>query len=95
MSSPGRCLETGRRSDTGRRCKKCGQGINPGRLLALPGAVTCVGCSDTGRWYVRNVISGKTTYCETEVIKDANAAESIRKMDKRTGWGSNLYKSRG
>jgi len=32
---------------------------------------------------------------ETEIIKDASAAESIRKMDQRTGWGSNLYKARG
>jgi len=82
-------------SSSGRCCRKCGRQINPGRLQALPGAVCCVGCSDTGRWYVRNVISGKTTYCETEVIKDASAAESIRKMDQRTGWGSNLYKARG
>ena len=77
------------------KCSKCSGEINPLRLKALPSATTCVECSDTSRWYVRNVISGKTTYCETEVIKDAAAAENIRKMDQRTGWGSNLYKARG
>ena len=74
------------------RCVKCQNEINPLRLKALPETKTCVNCSSTSRWYVRNVISGKTTYCETEVIKDASAAESIRKMDVRTGWGSNLKK---
>ena len=77
------------------KCSKCSNDINPLRIKALPGTSTCVSCSDTSRWYVRNVISGKTTYCETEIIKDASAAESIRKMDQRTGWGSNLYKARG
>tara|TARA_B100002019_G_scaffold169096_1_gene146197 strand:+ start:1547 stop:1783 length:237 start_codon:yes stop_codon:yes gene_type:complete len=77
------------------KCSKCSDEINPLRIKALPGTTTCVRCSDTSRWYVRNVISGKTTYCETEIIKDASAAESIRKMDQRTGWGSNLYKARG
>jgi hypothetical protein len=74
------------------KCIKCQNEINPLRLKALPETKTCVNCSTTSRWYVRNVISGKTTYCETEVIKDAASAESIRKMDVRTGWGSNLKK---
>lgn len=73
-------------------CIKCQNKINPLRLKALPGTSTCVSCSTTSRWYVRNIISGKTTYCETEVIKDQALAESISTMDKRTGWGSNLYK---
>ena len=78
-----------------RKCVKCTKEINPLRVKALPDTKVCVKCSDTSKWYVRNVISGKTTYCETEIIKDASAAESIRKMDQRTGWGSNLYKARG
>ena len=77
------------------KCSKCSDEINPLRIKALPETKACVNCSTTARWYVRNVISGKTTYCETEIIKDASAAESIRKMDQRTGWGSNLYKARG
>ena len=51
-------------------------------------------CSDTSKWYVRNVISGKTTYCETEIIKDPESARTIAAMDRRTGWGSNLNKVR-
>ena len=73
-------------------CIKCNERINPLRLKALPDTKTCVNCSTTKAWYVRNIIAGKTEYAETEIIKDRDAAESIRKMDVRTGWGSNLYK---
>lgn len=76
------------------KCVKCAVEINPLRLKALPETKTCVNCSSTSRWYVRNVISGKTCYAETEVIKDPESAERIMKMDKRTGWGSNLNKVR-
>ena len=73
-------------------CRKCNNEINPLRLKALPETKVCVNCSDTSRWYVRNVISGKTTYAETEVIKDPESAKTIAAMDRRTGWGSNLHK---
>lgn len=73
-------------------CIKCQVEINPLRLKALPETKTCVDCSSTSKWYVRNVISGKTTYCETEVIKDPESAKTISAMDRRTGWGSNLTK---
>ena len=75
-------------------CRKCNNEINPLRLKALPETKVCVNCSDTSRWYVRNVISGKTTYAETEVIKDPEAARTIAAMDRRQGWGSNLHKVR-
>jgi|TARA_B100000683_G_scaffold74473_2_gene73266 hypothetical protein len=75
-------------------CCKCNKEINPLRIKALPDTKVCVNCSDTGRWYVRNIISGKTTYAETEVIKDPAVAESIAAMDRRQGWGSNLHKVR-
>ena len=74
------------------KCCKCTKEINPLRLKALPNTRTCVKCSTTSAWYVRNIIAGKTEYAETEIIKDAEAAGTIRKMDQRTGWGSNLYK---
>ena len=73
-------------------CNICFNEINPLRLKALPDTKTCVECSSTSRWYVRNIISGKTEYAETEVIKDPNVAEEIAAMDVRTGWGSNLHK---
>ena len=74
------------------KCIKCNIEINPLRLKALPETKTCVNCSSTERWYVRNIISGKTTYSEAEIIKDPAMAKKLRKMDRRSGWGSNLYK---
>tara|TARA_R110000796_G_scaffold8846_7_gene30113 strand:+ start:1256 stop:1486 length:231 start_codon:yes stop_codon:yes gene_type:complete len=74
------------------KCIKCTEDINLLRIKALPDTKVCVNCSTTKAWYVRNVIAGKTEYAETEVIKDSDSADTIRKMDKRTGWGSNLYK---
>ena len=76
------------------KCIKCYENINPLRIKALPETKTCVNCSTASRWYVRNIISGKTSYAETEVIKDSSLAKSIQSMDKRTGWGSNLHKVR-
>ena len=75
-----------------RKCIKCTGEINPLRVKALPDTKVCVNCSTTKAWYVRNIISGKTEYAETEIIKDVDAADTIRKMDQRLGWGSNLYK---
>ena len=77
-----------------RKCVKCTEEINPLRVKALPDTKVCVNCSDTSKWYVRNIISGKTTYCETEIIKDPRVAEGVAAMDRRTGWGSNLHKVR-
>ena len=64
-------------------CKKCGDAIPEGRLEILPNTTTCVNCSSTSKWYVRSVITGKTTYSETEVIKDQQLAESLKEMDRR------------
>ncbi len=74
------------------KCVKCSSEINPLRLKALPGTRVCVNCSTTKAWYVRNIIAGKTEYAETEIIKDSDNIDGIRRMDQRTGWGSNLYK---
>ncbi len=73
-------------------CTKCHGEIQEGRLKALPSAKTCVKCSTTQAWYLRNIITGKTEYAEHEIIKDPNVAKQLRAMDKRTGWGSNLAK---
>ena len=82
------------RKDVRMNCIKCQEEIPPLRLEAVPGTKTCVQCSSTSRWYVRSVISGKTTYAETEVIKDPNVAKEMASMDRRQGWGSNLHKVR-
>ena len=71
---------------------KCPNEINPGRLKALPGTKVCVKCSTTNAWYLRNVVAGKTEYMEHEIIKDPKLADTLREMDKRVGWGSNLKK---
>jgi len=73
-------------------CTKCQKEISEGRLKALPETKTCVECSDTQAWYLRNVVAGKTEYMETEIIKDPKAAEVLRKMDLNVGWQSNLKK---
>ena len=74
------------------KCNKCGGTIQEGRIKALPDTRTCVECSTTHAFYLRNIISGKTEYSETEIIKDPKLADELRAMDKRTGWGSNLVK---
>ena len=73
-------------------CTKCKDPISEGRLKALPETKTCVECSTTDAWYLRNVIAGKTEEMETEIIKDPKAAQILREMDRRVGWGSNLKK---
>lgn len=75
-------------------CIKCTGIIPEGRLKALPKTKVCVKCSTTNAWYVRPVITGKTTYSEIEVIKDENAAEEMKRYDRarRSGFGSALYR---
>tara|TARA_R110000851_G_scaffold101085_1_gene217072 strand:+ start:66 stop:296 length:231 start_codon:yes stop_codon:yes gene_type:complete len=73
-------------------CTKCRGEIQEGRLKALPNTKTCVECSTQHAWYLRNIISGKTEYSETEIIKDPKQAAQMKEMDKRVGWGSNLVK---
>ena len=74
------------------KCNKCNNTIQEGRLKALPDTRTCVECSTTHAFYLRNIISGKPEYSETEIIKDPKLAAELRVMDKRAGWGSNLVK---
>ena len=74
------------------KCIKCQELIPQKRLEIIPETKTCVECSDTSAWYVRNVVVGKTEYMETEIIKDPKHAEVLREMDKRVGWGSNIKK---
>ena len=73
-------------------CIKCKEPIHEMRLKALPETKTCVKCSTTSAWYLRNIVSGKTEYMETEIIKDPKAAEVLREMDLKVGWQSNLKK---
>jgi len=72
-------------------CNNCGIEINPLRLKALPNTRTCVNCSSQDKWHVRTVISGKTEYCELEVIKNPETAAYLSNLERK-GWGSNLVK---
>jgi len=74
------------------KCIKCETPIPEKRLEILPETKTCVNCSDTHAWYLRNIVSGKCEYMETEIIKDPKAAEVLRKMDLNVGWQSNIKK---
>ena len=76
------------------KCLKCNHSIPEGRLKALPGTKVCVSCSDTPKWYVRNIISGKTTYSEVEVIKNKQTKEYLNKLvgRGRRGFGSMLHR---
>ena len=78
-----------------RNCNKCQEPIQEGRIKALPDATTCVECSTTSAWYVRNVVAGNTDYMEHEIIKDPKHAAILQEMDKKVGWGSNLVKDSG
>ena len=72
-------------------CKSCNNEINPLRLKAIPSTRVCVNCSSQDKWHVRTVISGKTEYCEIEVIKNPETAAYLVGLERK-GWGSNLVK---
>ena len=76
------------------KCIKCQEEIPPLRLEAVPGTKTCVQCSSTSRWYVRNVISGKTTNHESQLLKDLNVGKEMDGMERGKGWGGNWIKVR-
>lgn len=73
-------------------CKICNEVIPEGRLKAVSGTETCTAHSTTQRWYVRNILAGKTEYLEHEVIKDPVLAKKLHAMDRRSGYRSNLIK---
>jgi hypothetical protein len=49
-------------------CKSCGEEIHPGRLKALPTAITCVECSTTGRKAGVTVTLGEGDHTYNEII---------------------------
>lgn len=74
------------------KCIKCNQVIPEGRLKILPETKTCVACSDTSRWYVRNVTTAEGDHLDVEIVKDPAAAAVMRSADTNIGWNSNLDK---
>jgi hypothetical protein len=49
-------------------CKSCGEEIHPGRLKALPTAITCVECSTTGKKAGVTVTLGEGDHTYNEII---------------------------
>lgn len=49
-------------------CKFCGEQIPEGRLKALPKTDTCTKCSNTEKKAGFQVITGKNTYTELDIV---------------------------
>ena len=67
------------------KCIKCKEPISEGRLKALPETKTCVACSTTSAWYLRNIVTGNNEYMESEIIKDPKLAERLKEIDAKGG----------
>ena len=78
-------------------CCKCYKPIPKPRLKALPNTKECIECSSEEQNMVRAVITGKTTYCEVEVIKNKKTKEYLNSLigKGRRGFGSMLHRSTG
>ena len=66
------------------KCLHCQEPIPEARIKALPGAKTCVQCSQTGRVAGFQVISSKTTYTELQLV-DQDQAQMLYKLQDRKG----------
>lgn len=65
------------------RCHACGEPIAPQRLKALPNTKVCVACSQAQRVAGFQVISGKTSYSELELVQQDKAQELYAKQDRK------------
>jgi len=70
-------------------CEICNIEIPEGRLKALPKTRTCTNCSNTSKVGGFTVISGKTEYCELQVL-DANLSTHMKKLQNRHTFGPNV-----
>ena len=68
-----------------RLCIKCGLEINSFRLQAIPTTRTCTSCSTESRVAGFNIISGKTTYSEIQLMSQEEAQELYLKQDRKGG----------
>ena len=72
-----------------RTCDKCGREIPEGRLRVFPNATNCVDCSDVQAVGGFQVISGKTEYCELQVL-DSSLALKMRRLQNRKNYNANV-----
>lgn len=66
-----------------KQCRACGADIPAARIKALPHTQTCVSCSGTQRVAGFQVISGKTSYSEIEVVPQDKAQELYKLQDRK------------
>jgi hypothetical protein len=65
-------------------CKICGKEIPEQRLKALPTAETCVKCSTTEKIAGFQLITGKTTYTELQLVSQ-DAYKKLIEAQERIG----------
>ena len=70
------------------KCCNCGREIPEGRLKALPDTKTCTNCSTINKKVGFQIIDGKTTYSELEIVEaDSRAAHDLKRMSRK-GFGA-------
>lgn len=70
-------------------CIHCKKLIPEGRLKAKPGVKTCVSCSEEVAVGGFQIIAGKTSYCELQVLQP-DLALKMRKLQNRKSYNANL-----
>lgn len=71
-------------------CIKCGNAIPEARLRALPGAKTCVNCSQAQRVAGFPLITGKTEYSALQLMSQREA-QRLHHMQARRGTGASQF----
>lgn len=70
-------------------CEVCDREIPTGRIKALPNTRTCTACSETAKVGGFTVISGKTEYCELQVLP-VELSTKMKKLQNRHTFGPNV-----
>lgn len=71
-------------------CIRCGNPIPEARLKALPGAKTCVNCSQAQRVAGFPLITGKTEYSALQIMSQQDA-QRLHHMQARRGTGASQF----
>lgn len=67
-------------------CIICNAKIPDGRLKALPRTKTCTNCSEIEKVAGFRIISGKTEYCELQIVSQ-KTHETLSRLQYRQGVG--------
>jgi len=63
-------------------CRVCGEVIPEGRLKVLPNAVTCVNHSNVEKKLGFQVVTGKDTYTELNIV-DAETFQKLSALERK------------